>query len=899
MRIRKSAQGLARNILVSMLSIGALLTASEAAFAQRVLGIDISYWNRGSSSSTSNGITQSGFNTAYSTPDANGNTRQFAYFRATRGGTTGLDQGSGTYGNPSPQTTLSQRYDDPDFSRNIFRATTAGMLAGSYHFGRPDVAGNTGTDEANHFIQMAGAWMRPGYMMPIYDMEAGSGGDTLAQFTIDFSNRIFATMQIRPGIYINGNYSGILQGATQARRDQLAKPVTNTPSVVGPAYPMLWDARYSDNANPNAIPVQTGSPKTTYTTISSYYGPWDDYGNSAPWAFWQYASTIAVPGIADQTLDGNVAHGDIEFVRDYLVPAIWWGDTSGDWSTLANWNSGQPAVAPVTPSNQSTPFNPGPVPTPRLPGAAGTGPTSGQYDTVILERPNSNIAVTISAGSHNVRKLYMRETLNITGGSLTINYDPNYNFNVGVTDSLRSGPVSAQFSGAVTLSGTGSLSVNTLQVDNAQTFTLAGSTGTLTFKTINLMSGATPAKIAVTGDLNINPLSNATATIDNGSGTGIVDLSGGTRVFNVGNGSSDVDLDVVAPITNGGLTKNGTGTMRLSDANTFAGPVTVNAGILRYNHSSGLTSSTSTVVTVNNNATLDMNGFADTIAALASAAGNTTGLVTQGAAGLTLAATSGTNTYSGKITGTGTLTKNGAATQILTGNNGFGPVAINAGTLLFNGTNTTGAITVSGVLGGTGSVSGAVTVNSGGHIAPGASIESLGVGPLTLNAGSVIDYDLGASGDLISVSGLLTLNGGSVNVTDFGGMDVGIFPLIDYGTICTICGGLAALGTPTGPSGFKYSLLDNGSMINLRVSLLGDFNFDNSVDVGDYAVWRNGLGTTYVQGDYDVWRAHFGQVAGSGSGLGAGAAVPEPATLAMLIGGILPFFGRRRRGTRG
>ena len=69
----------------------------------------------------------------------------------------------------------------------------------------------------------------------------------LAQFAIDFSGRIYAVMQIRPCIYINGNYSGIFQGATQARRDALAKPAAYTPSVVGPAYPMLWDARYSDN----------------------------------------------------------------------------------------------------------------------------------------------------------------------------------------------------------------------------------------------------------------------------------------------------------------------------------------------------------------------------------------------------------------------------------------------------------------------------------------------------------------------------------------------------------------------------------------------------------------------------------------------------------------------------
>ena len=62
---------------------------------------------------------------------------------------------------------------------------------------------------------------------------------------------------------------------------------------------MLWDARYSSNgssADNYAIPVQTGSPKTTYTTISSYYGPWDDYGNSSPWGMWQYGSVQSIPG---------------------------------------------------------------------------------------------------------------------------------------------------------------------------------------------------------------------------------------------------------------------------------------------------------------------------------------------------------------------------------------------------------------------------------------------------------------------------------------------------------------------------------------------------------------------------------------------------------------------------
>src|SRR6185295_20263056 len=124
--------------------------------AQRVLGVDISYWNRGSSSGSSDGISQSAWNTAYNTPDVNGNTRKFAQIRATRGGTTGVNPGSGTPGNPSTPSTLSERYDDPDYFRNITRATNAGFIAGPYHFGRPEL-GNSGTDEANHFIEAAGA----------------------------------------------------------------------------------------------------------------------------------------------------------------------------------------------------------------------------------------------------------------------------------------------------------------------------------------------------------------------------------------------------------------------------------------------------------------------------------------------------------------------------------------------------------------------------------------------------------------------------------------------------------------------------------------------------------------------------------------------------------------------
>lgn len=574
------------HLLVGMLTLPVRLDAQE-----RVLGVDISYWNCGS---TATGISQANWNTGFTT----GN-RKFAYIRATRGGTTGLGQTSGTPLPHDSQETLSRRYDDPRFIQNISRATAAGMVAGPYHFARPDVPGNTGVDEANHFMEMAGIWMRPGYMMPMFDQEAGEelGGNVLVQFALDFSDQIYAVLQIRPCIYINGNYSSIFQAASLARRNALAQPLAFTPSMVGPAYPMLWDARYSDNTNPDAIPVQTGSPKTTYTTLSVYYGPWDDYGNTDPWSFWQYSSTTSVPGFnnVDSGIDSNVSHGDMEYVRNYLVPAVWWNNSSGDWSTLTNWNSGQPVVAPVTPPDQTPPYATGPLPIARLPGAAGIGPTSGQYDTVILERPTADITVTVSAGTHNIRKLYMREALNITGGALIVNYDPTYRPDTS-TNVLHGGLISAQFSGPVTIAG-GSFSVHTLQVDAAQTFTVSG--GALTFATLKIMPGATPAKLVVAGNPTFNPLASATATLSNVLGAaapGFLDLSNGTRTITVGNGVADVDVSLEVPLSNGALIKAGPGTMRLTAANTYNGGTTISAGRLLVNNTTGSGTGSGTVL---------------------------------------------------------------------------------------------------------------------------------------------------------------------------------------------------------------------------------------------------------------------------------------------------------------
>jgi hypothetical protein len=79
-----------------------------------------------------------------------------------------------------------------------------------------------------------------------------------------------------------------------------------------------------------------------------------------------------------------------------------------------------------------------------------------------------------------------------------------------------------------------------------------------------------------------------------------------------------------------------------------------------------------------------------------------------------------------------------------------------------------------------------------------------------------------------------------------------------------------------------FDVIYNATSVVLAVSsaLPGDYNADGTVDAADYVVWRKNDGTP---AGYDTWRAHFGESAGSGASATANAAVPEPATLVMLI----------------
>lgn len=151
---------------------------------------------------------------------------------------------------------------------------------------------------------------------------------------------------------------------------------------------------------------------------------------------------------------------------------------------------------------------------------------------------------------------------------------------------------------------------------------------------------------------------------------------------------------------------------------------------------------------------------------------------------------------SGQLTN-GVISKSGAGTLRISAGQSFSsatPVDINGGTLRADNTtgSATGAAAIvvhgSATLAGTGAVAASVTVNSGGHLAPGNSIESLNVGTtgaaLTFNAGSNFDYEiksnnsLSTAADLVNLTGDLSINpSAAVNFSDLAGLSATVLPL--------------------------------------------------------------------------------------------------------------------------
>ncbi|MDE3083885.1 MAG: autotransporter-associated beta strand repeat-containing protein, partial [Verrucomicrobiota bacterium] len=258
-------------------------------------------------------------------------------------------------------------------------------------------------------------------------------------------------------------------------------------------------------------------------------------------------------------------------------------------------------------------------------------------------------------------------------GSVALNGANTYSGGSTLASIVTAGNGNALGTGAVTINGGGNLQVQS-GVTIANNFTLNGTGTTANDGAIENLSGNNT--FSGTGTLagNSRLQSDAgTLTLSNG-------ISLGANTLNVG-GNSNTSLSGIVSGA-GGLTKDGTGTLTLSGANTFTGTTAINAGTLTTGAQNVL--STCSSVTIASGATLNLNNVNNNIQNLSNS-----GAIDFGSLGGETLTLSGTNTLAGSLANaSGTLVVASGATLTLGAN--FNDPNLNiilaGGTLNLNGT---------------------------------------------------------------------------------------------------------------------------------------------------------------------------------------------------------------------
>ncbi|WP_181178361.1 autotransporter-associated beta strand repeat-containing protein [Mesorhizobium sp. B4-1-3] len=363
--------------------------------------------------------------------------------------------------------------------------------------------------------------------------------------------------------------------------------------------------------------------------------------------------------------------------------------------------------------------------------------------------------------------------------------------------------------GGLNGNGTVALGSATLKTNNNGTFSgsITGSGGFTSAGNTQIMTGCNNTYSGATtlagGNITTDCIQNGGAA----SGIGASASASSNLIFNSGNlaytggtvttdrgftltGNGGINVtDAATTLTftgtvvgPAGLIKNGAGTLVLSGTNTYSGGTTVNAGILRAGSAQAFGGSGG--MNVVGGATLDLNGFDNTVYSL-DGAGN----VSMGAGTLTIMGYYG-GTFTGAISGTGGITRTGGGyAQVLSGcNNSY-----------------TGVTTVNG--GGAGlSVDCLANGNSNSSI--GAA--SAGAANLVLDNG-VLTYT-GAGGATGTTDRLFTLGtgGGTLGASGTGPVsftNTGAIALAGTNTART----LTLQGTNTGNNTLSALLADNGT----------------------------------------------------------------------------------------
>ncbi|OWT74341.1 MULTISPECIES: autotransporter-associated beta strand repeat-containing protein [unclassified Achromobacter] len=285
---------------------------------------------------------------------------------------------------------------------------------------------------------------------------------------------------------------------------------------------------------------------------------------------------------------------------------------------------------------------------------------------------------------------------------------------------------------------------------------------------------------------------------------GALNLAAGTDVVRADAG---VTGTINSAITgSGALQKRDFGTVILTGNNTYTGGTTVSEGVLQVNADTNLGAPASAVALDGGTLRIDGNAYTGTTRAISVGSGGT----------LDIAAANNTFTLGQDLTGAGRLTKAGAGTLALNGNNGaLAGVDLNAGTLSVGSATALGA----GVL----NVNGAAALDSSSAlalannvvIADGFALTNTGTQNLTLNG--VVGGGAGNTGSLIKAgASTLTLNGANT-----------------YGGGTTLAGGTIALGNDGALGSGVVTVSGTGQLLASGTRVLGnDIVLANALTAG-------------------------------------------------------------------
>lgn len=424
-------------------------------------------------------------------------------------------------------------------------------------------------------------------------------------------------------------------------------------------------------------------------------------------------------------------------------------------------------------------------------GTSGSGTT---YD-FLLTNANDNRTITIADGA----------SLDIQGRFDTPNASLAKNGNGTLILSGQNGS-----SGAFQIDGADAFSVNAgvLRFANSNA---AGNSR-------NNYSVASGAAIEIFGGVS-QTSSNGTITL-NGTGigsTGALRSISGNNTITAGAASPgtivlsaassigvDADTFTIGKGISGSnsLTKVGAGTLVLGRAaainnNTYSGATLVDGGTLRFAITGALyggnsTNWTAANLNAKNGTTLAFNvggpdefstGNVTTLLTnLAASSSTTNGMNAGSSLGFDTTNAGGSFTIADVIAdttgaegGARGLTKLGTGSLVLSNTNTYtGPTLVSAGTLQVNGTHTPGGgagdytVANAATLMGSGATNGDLLVLAGGTVAPGSSIESLGVGSVSIDGGTysyeldstAVNADLlyGGAGSTLTLTGSPTLS---------------------------------------------------------------------------------------------------------------------------------------------